>query len=1066
MTPLVFLLALAQAGGADPAGEALRLHRAGAAAALQAFARKGDPFVLANALLGRHLDGTEGALDAAAVVLPDLAARWRGWDDEARRREKDHRAALLATRGALDRGAFEEARATASAGRDDARPETITPVLLAYDEGFALHHLGRQGDALRAFRRGVTAATELGWDQGRILGLDRLIQVNLITGASREGRQIAEEKLALARTLGRRDLLAEASISLGEAHLRLGEHAKAIEALARAEEEARALGARALLAQVLLDRGAIHGLEGKHRQAAEQCRAALRELEAVGDAEGADRARMNLALSLQQSGAPEEARPLLEEVRRSCEKRGDGGMAAIALGNLGALLQGEGDFEAAGRAFEECLPRLEAAGRRVEAATHRNNLGTVLRHRGETDRAFELHRRARAELVALGARGAATDALQNLAKDLMDRGEFAAALESLEGARAEAGQAGRRDSAAESLRLLAHLHHVLGRYDRALGYAQEALREVEALEDPSQRAAVLGTIGDLYRHLGELDRAEDRLLKALSVLGSAGPRDQSLRLRFTLSSVQIDRGDVDAAEETLQRAARRAEELDARQEAALIEGNLGVVEDRRGHGDRAVRRFEAAAEALRKLGLVEKVAEFQRYAASVHLESGRPEAALRLARAALEREASFGRGFSEDEDPMLRKRGRDASDLGLLAVRACGGSPAEALWFAERGRALKLAEALGRPPGSPSSPPVELAALQRALPAGTAFVLYQLARPRAVALIVDGTGADVVALGDSEALEKEAESWLRLLAVPGSREEAKAAALHEALLRPLGGRLKEARRLVICPDGALAFLPFEALAEEGRRALERWEIAYVPSATVWSALGADAGRGAGLVALGDPVYPGEGGRELAARRDPEVYGFSALPRLPASGSEVAAIGALFPEGERTILVRAGASVDALAAAAARAPGRLRAVHLACHGRIDPGHPRLTGLVLAGGEVLTLERLERLRLPADLAVLSACETGRGAVLRGEGVFGLVRGFFRAGAPRVVVSNWRVADEETRALMMAFYQGMLERGLAPGAALREAKLERRAAAPHPSGWAAFVLWGLLDAAPRAK
>jgi CHAT domain-containing protein len=111
----------------------------------------------------------------------------------------------------------------------------------------------------------------------------------------------------------------------------------------------------------------------------------------------------------------------------------------------------------------------------------------------------------------------------------------------------------------------------------------------------------------------------------------------------------------------------------------------------------------------------------------------------------------------------------------------------------------------------------------------------------------------------------------------------------------------------------------------------------------------------------------------------------------------------------------------------------------------------------------LDELHRLRVPADLAVLSACESGRGRLLRGEGVLGLVRGFFAAGAPRVVASNWRVDDEATRRLMVAFYGKMVREGLGASAALRAARLEmRRAGGPdaHPSRWAAFVLWGLWD------
>ena len=136
------------------------------------------------------------------------------------------------------------------------------------------------------------------------------------------------------------------------------------------------------------------------------------------------------------------------------------------------------------------------------------------------------------------------------------------------------------------------------------------------------------------------------------------------------------------------------------------------------------------------------------------------------------------------------------------------------------------------------------------------------------------------------------------------------------------------------------------------------------------------------------------------------------------------------------------------------------MHLACHGHVDLEHPRLTGLVLAGGEVLTLDEIYRLPLRADLAVLSACRSGVGAVVNGEGVIGLVRGFLFAGSPQVVVSNWRVDDAGTSRFMESFYRRMVTGGEPAGRALRAAKLERlRAGGPeaHPFHWASFVLWG---------
>src|SRR5262249_20456343 len=130
-------------------------------------------------------------------------------------------------------------------------------------------------------------------------------------------------------------------------------------------------------------------------------------------------------------------------------------------------------------------------------------------------------------------------------------------------------------------------------------------------------------------------------------------------------------------------------------------------------------------------------------------------------------------------------------------------------------------------------------------------------------------------------------------------------------------------------------------------------------------------------------------------------------------------------------------------------------------------PELSGIVLSLFDdqgrpqdgFLGMADIYRLRLAADLVVLSACRTGLGKEVRGEGVLGLTRGFLFAGTPRVVASVWKVSDRATAALMDRFYASMLQQHLAPGAALREAQLalrkERRFSSPF--AWAGFVLHG---------
>ena len=142
-------------------------------------------------------------------------------------------------------------------------------------------------------------------------------------------------------------------------------------------------------------------------------------------------------------------------------------------------------------------------------------------------------------------------------------------------------------------------------------------------------------------------------------------------------------------------------------------------------------------------------------------------------------------------------------------------------------------------------------------------------------------------------------------------------------------------------------------------------------------------------------------------------------------------------------------------------------HFATHGYLDAERPALSALVLSQIDAqhrpvdgfLRVNDIYNSRLSADLVSLSACQTGLGKEIRGEGLMGLTRAFFYAGVPRVVVSLWNVNDRATAALMAAFYDRMLRRGERPSQALREAQLElrkqKRWAAPYY--WAAFVQQG---------
>jgi CHAT domain-containing protein len=140
------------------------------------------------------------------------------------------------------------------------------------------------------------------------------------------------------------------------------------------------------------------------------------------------------------------------------------------------------------------------------------------------------------------------------------------------------------------------------------------------------------------------------------------------------------------------------------------------------------------------------------------------------------------------------------------------------------------------------------------------------------------------------------------------------------------------------------------------------------------------------------------------------------------------------------------------------------LHFATHGVIDEVHPERSGLALTaappGGDgLLQMREIYRLKLRAALVTLSACETALGKDVTGEGVVGLVRAFFYAGADAVLASLWSVSDSSTAEWMGRFYEGV-RGGVPMDRAAREAKLaflRGDGRLRHPYYWAPFVLTG---------
>jgi CHAT domain-containing protein len=194
----------------------------------------------------------------------------------------------------------------------------------------------------------------------------------------------------------------------------------------------------------------------------------------------------------------------------------------------------------------------------------------------------------------------------------------------------------------------------------------------------------------------------------------------------------------------------------------------------------------------------------------------------------------------------------------------------------------------------------------------------------------------------------------------------------------------------------------------------------------------------------------------------ELYldqGFDFSP-LPHSEEEVLGISSYFPRESRDVYLKDNAKEEVFKRISLK---DYRIVHFACHGFLSEEYPFRSALVLSLDEdpaedgFVQVRELYNIRLRADLVVLSACQTGRGRMERGEGLLGLPRIFFYTGAKSVISTLWRINDESTAVFMNWFYRYLSE-GKDKAQALRLAKLRMLDSRySHPFYWASFILNG---------
>ena len=382
---------------------------------------------------------------------------------------------------------------------------------------------------------------------------------------------------------------------------------------------------------------------------------------------------------------------------------------------------------------------------------------------------------------------------------------------------------------------------------------------------------------------------------------------------------------------------------------------------------------------------------------------------------------------------------------------------------------------------------------------------------RYVALILKSASAapDLVTLGEADTLEISALQDYWHWVESGPTGAGSGLDFYHALWKPIEPKLDGARRVYISPDGLFNQISLAAVpTDNGGLLIQKYDLRVVLS-TKDLLRDRSVPRTRTAVLIGDPQFdltgdeqsafaqtPRQGAREPA--RIPRGYDAArggglrsqdqsrgALQRLEGTAEEVRTVAGMLSSAGWKVQIFTGSEASEAAIKSVRGS---RVLHIATHGFFEPDQPQTdsasdrenamlrSGLYFAGANrvlkggaasagmedgVLTAFEASGLTLQGtELVVLSACETGLGEVVNGEGVFGLRRALQEAGAETILMSMWKIPDNETRQLMTLFYKKWLE-GKDKPTALREAQLELRQDVIHrwqedrPHDWAAFVM-----------
>jgi tetratricopeptide (TPR) repeat protein len=920
---------------------------------------------------------------------------------------------------------------------------------------------------------------------------------------------------AVSKIAGARALEIETLNCIGAIYINLGQVPKTLAYSREALKLSGEIGDRRGQAQAVNNLGLVSYSHSDMGRALELFNQSLSLSRQVNDLQGQAEALINLGYSHIDLGDVPQAvtcfNQALDLWRQTDNRRGQ----ALALTALGLQYTALGEMRKALDAHREAGHIFRAVADRNGEAKIWNATGYVYYVLGEMEKALDSFQRALVLQRALQRKSGEAITLEYVGRVHQALGQQQQALNSYRRRLALNRALGDRRLEALTIKDIGTVYDLLGQKSRALQCYQQALSLSRTASDPRSQADALQHIAYLYDRSDEKLKALKLYEEALALVTAAEDHPGIALMSYDVARARRDLGDLAGATDKIRAALDISESLRTKVDGQQLRASyfasihrfyelyIDVLMRRQEKNPAAGFQTAAleASERARARSLLDMLA-----ASHVDISEGvdkdllkRQQELQQLLAAKTDHLAQlFGDSQAATQAAVLKKEIIDlASEYDGIKMRLKAENP--------RYVALTQPQML------------TVAQIQVLLDADTTLLEYSLGEERSYLWIITADTVKTRILPKRTEIEKVARRLLDVLSayyLPDaahqfnikddqldSRYWQEAAHLSLMVLGPAAPELKK-KRLLLVTEGALQYISFAGLPFPGAQGdvparqppaplMLKYEIINLPSIAVLAALRQQTvhhlSDGASIAVFADPVFNAADPRVKPSPLPPSVLarrasqatsinlkrlirsirsadGRASLPRLPATRIEAEAILASAPPGSFLKALDFKASLATLKSPEI-APYKI--LHFATHGLLDGAHPELSAIVLslvdevgkAQNGFLRLHDIYNLTLPADLVVLSACNTALGKDVKGEGLIGMTRGFMYAGAARVVASLWKVDDDATAALMKSFYRQMLQEGQRPAAALRAAQIEmwNQKLWRAPYFWAAFVFQG---------